>query len=132
MPALSCASTVTSSWPTCSTCPISTNGPASRPHLAATALAGLDEPWPERLPPGQHAGLIAFALVTWLYRLGVFIGIAVAVYYMFFKALGILLFLVEIGWFVLRPLIVEMREWRSRRNDIPVPANAGPRSLQLS
>ena len=98
-------------------------------HLARTwlrrHLAGLDEPWPERLPPGQHAGLIAFALVTWVYRLGVFIGIAVAVYYMFFKALGILLFLVEIGWFVLRPLIVEMREWRSRRNDIPVSRKRG-------
>jgi hypothetical protein len=28
---------------------------------------------------------------------------------MFFKALGILLFLVEIGWFVVRPLMAEMR-----------------------
>lgn len=98
-------------------------------NLARTWLrrhvAGLDEPWPERLPAGQHRGLIAFALITWLYRLGVFIGIAVAVYYMFFKALGILLFLVEIGWFVVRPLLTELREWRSRRGDIPVTRKRG-------
>lgn len=82
-------------------------------------LAGLDEAWPEPLPARVRGALIGFALLTWLYRLGVFIGIAVAVYYMFFKALGILLFIVEIGWFIVRPVVTELREWRARQDTIP-------------
>ena len=68
------------------------------------SLLGWPEPEPEPLPPGQRRALVAFALLTWLYRLVVFVGIAVAVYLMFFKLFGIFLFAVEIVWFVLRPM----------------------------
>lgn len=77
-------------------------------------LFALGEPVPEHFPPRRHAGLILFAWATWIYRLVLFLGIAVLVYQFFAKALGIFLFLVEIGWFVLLPLWREGRAWRER------------------
>jgi putative peptide zinc metalloprotease protein len=41
-----------------------------------------------------------------------FAGIAWAVYHFFFKALGLFLFAVEIGWFIVRPIVKEMAVWR--------------------
>ena len=78
---------------------------------------GLVESTPEpTLRPGQRAWLIAFAYITWLYRFTVFIGIALLVYHIAFKLLGILLMLVEIVWFVARPVWNEMAYlWRARR-----------------
>jgi putative peptide zinc metalloprotease protein len=68
-----------------------------------------------QLRPLQRVGLIAFAYVTWLYRLTVFIGIAVLVYHFAFKLLGIFLFLVEIIWFVVMPVWNEVAHlWKSR------------------
>jgi putative peptide zinc metalloprotease protein len=81
-------------------------------------LLGWGEPDPEPFPPRLRAGLIAFALVTWVYRLVVFVAIALAVYHVFFKLLGLLLFAVEIIWFVLRPVGLELREWVRRRDAI--------------
>lgn len=75
------------------------------------SLLGLAEPDPEAFPPGAARWLVAFAVLTWLYRLVVFFGIALAVYYMFFKALGVVLFAVEIHWFILRPIGQELRVW---------------------
>lgn len=77
-------------------------------------LFALREPPPERFARRLHNGLILFAWATWIYRLVVFLGIAVLVYHFFIKAVGIFLFLVEIGWFVLRPLRHELNEWRER------------------
>ena len=56
-------------------------------------LLGWKEPDPEPVTPRQRRALVVFALFTWLYRLVVFAGIAVAVYLMFFKVLGIFLLL---------------------------------------
>lgn len=77
-------------------------------------LFGLGEPRPEYFRPRLEKGLILFAWLTWTYRLIVFLGIALLVYYLFFKALGILLFVVEIGWFIAMPLRNEIREWIRR------------------
>lgn len=74
-------------------------------------LLGWDEPDPEVFDPALRRGLIAFALVTWLYRLIVFAGIALAVYLMFFKVLGIFLFAVEVAWFIVRPFWSEFSIW---------------------
>jgi putative peptide zinc metalloprotease protein len=78
---------------------------------------GLDEPMPEpHLRPRQRAGLIVFAWLTWLYRLTVFLGIALLVYHIAFKLLGIFLMLVELVWFVARPVWKEAAYvWRARR-----------------
>ena len=79
---------------------------------------GLIEPTPEpTLRPGQRAGLILFAYGTWLYRLTVFLGIALLVYHIAFKLLGIFLMLVELVWFIARPVWTEAAYlWRSRQS----------------
>lgn len=77
-------------------------------------LFALGEPVPESFSRRRHAGLIAFAWATWIYRLVVFLGIAFLVYTFFIKLVGILLFLVEIVWFVLLPFWREFQEWQKR------------------
>lgn len=90
--------------------------------LARTALRNHLLGWTDRdaetMPAARRRGLIVFAVVTWIYRLTVFIGIAVAVYVYFFKLLGIFLFAVEIIWFVVAPLWRELKVWRERRAEI--------------
>ncbi len=78
--------------------------------VAAPAEA-IDQDLPEAFEPALRRGLIAFAWMTWAWRLVVFIGIALAVYHFFFKALGILLFIIEIGWFLVRPVLAEISQW---------------------
>lgn len=77
-------------------------------------LFGFDDPPPERWPAGRRRFLIAYAFATWIYRFFLFLGIALLVYHLFFKLLGILLFVVEIGWFVLRPVADELSVWAKR------------------
>lgn len=81
-------------------------------------LFRLSEPPPEPLSRGWHMFFIVFALATWVYRLIVFFGIALLVYHYFFKALGVLLFAVEIGYFILLPIWSEMQAWRKRWDQI--------------
>lgn len=80
-------------------------------------LLGWHEAWPEVFEPAVRRRLIVFAWVTWIYRLTVYLAIAVAVYHFFFKALGVLLFLVEIGFFIVRPCWRELRIWSQRRRE---------------
>jgi putative peptide zinc metalloprotease protein len=82
-------------------------------------LLGLEEPSTEVLPPNFRRFLIGFAFATWVYRLVLFVGIAVVVYHAFFKALGVLLFVVELAVFLGRPIMAELRVWWQRRAEIP-------------
>ena len=75
-------------------------------------LFDLGEERPERFSAGKERALIVFAWITWFYRLVVFLGIAVLVYHFAVKAIGILLFMVEIAWFILMPIRQELRAWR--------------------
>ena len=81
-------------------------------------LLGLRDPVPESFAPRQQALLIAFAWATWIYRLVLFLGIAVMVYHFFIKLVGIFLFLVEIVWFVAKPLTSELAVWRERWSNV--------------
>lgn len=90
----------------------------ARTFLRRTLL-GLPEDWPETFTLRQRRLLIAFAFATWLYRLLLFIGIAIAVYLLFFKALGIFLFAVEIAWFILMPVWRELKHWWGARSQVP-------------
>ncbi|WP_236250676.1 HlyD family efflux transporter periplasmic adaptor subunit [Chromobacterium phragmitis] len=81
-------------------------------------LLGLDDPVPEHFPIARRRGLVLFAWATWLYRLVLFTSIALLVYHMFFKALGLLLLFVELGWFIVRPVVAEMIVWQRRRGDL--------------
>lgn len=78
-----------------------------------------DDPEPT-LTPGLKRRLIVFALITWVYRFVMFLGIAVVVYHAFFKLLGIFLFLVEIVWFILRPIVTEFSYVWSQRSQVRV------------
>nr|VFK31429.1 MAG: putative peptide zinc metalloprotease protein [Candidatus Kentron sp. MB]VFK75478.1 MAG: putative peptide zinc metalloprotease protein [Candidatus Kentron sp. MB] len=82
------------------------------------ALFDPGESPPERFSPGRLRFLIAFAFLVWIYRLFLFLGIAVLVYHFFIKIVGIILFIIEIGWFILRPIAGEMKAWFMRRNTI--------------
>lgn len=81
-------------------------------------LFALGKPPPERFSAFQQGMLIAYAACVFVYRQFLFIGIALAVYYMFFKTLGIVLFCIEIIWFVLLPVLREFKEWWSMREEI--------------
>jgi len=86
-----------------------------------TWIFGLQESMPEpSLSLAARRWLIAFALVTWIYRLVVFFGIALLVYYMFFKLLGIFLMLLEIFWFIARPIWKESAYLWTQRSNVQV------------
>jgi putative peptide zinc metalloprotease protein len=78
------------------------------------ALFGLGDPPPEQFPRNKQRILIAYALACMVYRFSLFLGIALVVYHKAFKALGIILMCVEIGWFLVRPIVGELRIWHSR------------------
>ncbi|CUB02329.1 HlyD family efflux transporter periplasmic adaptor subunit [Marinomonas fungiae] len=71
------------------------------------------DPQTEHFSPSKTYALIAFAWCVWLYRLVLFFSIALAVYHFFFKALGILLFIIEIYWFIVKPIAKELITWHS-------------------
>ncbi|MFM0339572.1 HlyD family efflux transporter periplasmic adaptor subunit [Paraburkholderia fungorum] len=96
-------------------------------HQRASALArvairrtllGFEEDWPEPFSVSHRRMLIAFEFVTWLYRLVLFLGIAVTVYLFFFKPLGAFLFVVEVTWFILMPITREVNCWWVNRSQI--------------
>ncbi len=74
-------------------------------------LFGLGERKPEELPRGRYLFVLAFAYVTWLYRLVVFLGIAWLVYSTIPQPLGAVLGLVELVWFLGLPIWNEIKFW---------------------
>lgn len=80
-------------------------------------LWGIDDPLPEPMQRSRAQLLTAYAWFTWLYRFFLFLGIALLVYHFFFKALGIVLFIVEILWFMVMPIFRELKIWRERHAD---------------
>ncbi|MCB1510385.1 MAG: biotin/lipoyl-binding protein [Hyphomicrobiaceae bacterium] len=81
-------------------------------------LFGLGDPPPELLPRRLRWVLVGYAWATWVYRLLLFVGIALVVYHFFFKLLGILMFAVEIIFFVGRPIMREFQAWYRDGNRI--------------
>lgn len=81
-------------------------------------MFALDEPPPEQFPPRTRRTLLIYAWTTWIYRAVLFFGIALLVYHMFFKLLGLLLMLVEAGWFLALPVANELKAWWVRRDRI--------------
>lgn len=94
-------------------------------------VLGVDDAYPEHLPPRARRALVVFALVTWCYRAVVFLGIAWAVYAFFFKALGIFLMLVELTWFLAKPVWSELKVWRERWREVRRPRRSGLLALLL-
>ena len=87
-------------------------------HFLRKHLLGLDDPEPTLEGEAPPPWLLWFGLGTMVYRFFLFLGIAVTVYHYFFKALGIFLFAVEIGWFIVLPIYKELKVWWKERNRI--------------
>lgn len=81
-------------------------------------LFGLGDSPPEPASPPRRHFMVIFSYAAWLYRFFLFLGIALLVYFYFFKALGVFLFAVEIGWFILLPIYREGQGWWRLRERI--------------
>lgn len=100
------------------------------------ALFGLGDPRPEYFSAWLHRVMLGYAFATWVYRFFLFLGIALLVYHFAFKLLGVLLFVVEIVHFILRPIWQELGHWHQRRKDYRMNRNtltfAGVLALALT
>lgn len=81
-------------------------------------LFGVGYPAPEPFPTRLDAIVTIYAICTAIYRLVLYLGIALLVYHFTIKLVGVVLFAVEIGFFIIRPLWAEIREWWAMRDDI--------------
>jgi putative peptide zinc metalloprotease protein len=78
-------------------------------------LFGVGAPCPEPMGRPAITAMALYAYAIWVYRFFLFLGIAILVYHMAFKALGVILFVIEIVWFIALPIISEVvRWWRGR------------------
>ncbi|MCQ4261637.1 peptidase M50 [Stutzerimonas stutzeri] len=84
------------------------------------ALFGYGAAAPEPWSPQMRRRLLVWGYGAWLWRAVLFFGIALAVYHLFFKVLGIFLMLVELVWFIFMPIVSEWRQWWSRREQAQV------------
>ena len=84
-------------------------------------LFGYAAPAPEPWLPKMQRRLLIWGYGAWLWRAVLFFGIALAVYHLFFKVLGIFLMLVELVWFIFLPILSEWRQWWSRRDQAHAP-----------
>ena len=82
------------------------------------ALLGLGEPAPEPWPAAMRRRLLLWGYASWLWRAALFFGIALTVYHLFFKLLGIFLMLVELSWFIALPIGRECRVWWLHRRRV--------------
>jgi len=83
-------------------------------------LFGLNHKPPEEINPSRRWTFIMYAWATWLYRFFLFIGIALLVYHLAFKILGIILFVIEIYWFIMLPIIKELKNWYMMKSEMKV------------
>jgi len=79
---------------------------------------GIDAHLPETLPKRQTQWMILYSVMVWIYRLFLFIGIAVLAYQMLSKVFGITVFVLEIWFFILLPMLKEMRGWLAHKQEI--------------
>lgn len=72
-------------------------------------LLGIDVPPPEEnFSTKRIVGMMVYSIYTWVYRLILYTAIAIFVYKQFTKALGIFLFFLEIGIFMIWPICSEI------------------------
>ncbi len=74
-------------------------------------LFGLREAPPERYSPAMARTLVLYSWGTWIYRFFLFLGIAFLIYTFFIKVVAVVLFVIEILWFILLPIWRELQHW---------------------
>lgn len=83
-------------------------------------LFGFGKEPPEQLPRHMESILIRYAVITAIYRFFLFMGIAVIVYAVAGKTIGIFLAGFEIGYFIVKPILQELKGWWDLRAEIVV------------
>jgi putative peptide zinc metalloprotease protein len=79
-------------------------------YYIRTFLFGMDIPFPEpSLSSRRRALMVVYSIYAWVYRFFLYISIALLVYYAFTKAIGMVLFVVEIVFFIVAPVWREVR-----------------------
>lgn len=81
-------------------------------------LFGLGHPAPEPFPPRLDAIITIYAICTTIYRISLYLAIALLVYHFTIKLVGVMLFIIEIWFFILRPIRMEIAEWWTMRHSI--------------
>ena len=81
-------------------------------------LFGLGAPPPEKLSGRMRVFMVVYSYAVWIYRFFLFLTIALIVYALSFKALGIILFLAEIMFFIATPILREIKVWIDMRERI--------------
>lgn len=87
-------------------------------HHLRKILLGMKLELPEDFGCQRNALLVTYAYGVWVYRVFLFTAIALTVYHLFFKVLGLFLFAVEICWFIAMPVLKEMNIWWQLRSSI--------------
>jgi len=81
-------------------------------------VMGFNDEVPVKLPKSQIKFSIIFAILSWVYRIGIFVGIGLLIFDRVFKLLGIFLLVTMVGRMVLWPIIEAMIDWFKRRSDM--------------
>ena len=81
-------------------------------------LWGWNDPSPEILPREKQSMLITFGYAVWIYRFFLYLGIGLLVFHIFFQPLGLILMIVELGFFIGLPILREIKVWAGRFPDI--------------
>ena len=81
-------------------------------------LFGLQQPKPMALRPRKQMGLLSYAYLTWVYRLFLFISIALLAHHFLSKGIGTVFFTAAIFIFIIAPIWREIKHWWSLRMTI--------------
>lgn len=82
------------------------------------ALFDLKEACPEPWPPRTRRRLIGYGVALVLYRITLYVGIALMAYALLNKVFGLAVFVFQIVFFIALPVLKEMQVWWKRRADI--------------
>lgn len=80
------------------------------------ALFGIPYTAADNYSRRQKNFMLCYSVNTWIYRFGLYLGIAIMVYYKFTKSLGIILFFTEMIFFLIKPIIRQCKMvWMMRK-----------------
>ena len=81
-------------------------------------ILGIRQPCPENLCFGSKTFMVLYAFSTWVYRCFLYTGIALLVYHLFFKLLGLVFLIAEIGILLVVPVMQELKVWARLRSQL--------------